>query len=96
MLGLGLIDKADKKRKPDWPAIKNISCTEHLPRIDTHDYGILTDNASQYGFTVEPEFIFPLKDLNSSEDNITKKVEELQHDAQHSHRSRRNRRLMNA
>jgi Xaa-Pro aminopeptidase len=41
LLDLGLLDKADvQNENPDWPAYKNISCTEHHTHmgLDTHDY----------------------------------------------------------
>jgi Xaa-Pro aminopeptidase len=65
----GLIDKADvQNENPDWPAKKNISCTDIASHgIDTHDYGILTEPMqANMVFTVEPEFIFLPKDSDSS------------------------------
>jgi Xaa-Pro aminopeptidase len=59
LLGLGLLDKADvQNENPDWPISFSMKMSQHHMGLDTHDYGILTEPASQMVFTVELEFIF--------------------------------------
>jgi Xaa-Pro aminopeptidase len=50
-----------QNENPDWPAYKNISCTEHHMGLDTHDYGILTEPMQANMVFKSPEFIFLLK-----------------------------------
>ena len=63
LLGLGLLDKADvQNENPDWPAYKKYMMhgTSHHMGLDTHDYGILTDNFVEgMVFTNEPGFYIP-------------------------------------
>jgi Xaa-Pro aminopeptidase len=52
LLQLGLIDKADVQNEdPKWPAYKKYMMhgTSHHMGLDTHDYGILTDDFVKYG-----------------------------------------------
>lgn len=63
LIGLGLLDKADVQNEdPDWPAYKKyfMHGTSHNIGLDTHDYGILTEQmeANQV-FTVEPGIYLP-------------------------------------
>lgn len=63
LLGLGLLDKADvQNENPDWPAYKKYMMhgTSHHMGLDTHDYGILTDDFVEgMVFTNEPGFYIP-------------------------------------
>ncbi len=63
LLGLGLLDRADvQNENPDWPAYKKYMMhgTSHHMGLDTHDYGILTDNFVEgMVFTNEPGFYIP-------------------------------------
>lgn len=63
LLGLGLLDKADVQNEdPDWPAYKKFMMhgTSHHMGLDTHDYGILTDDfVPGMVFTIEPGFYIP-------------------------------------
>ncbi len=63
LLGLGLLDRADvQNENPDWPAYKKYMMhgTSHHMGLDTHDYGILTDNFMEgMVFTNEPGFYIP-------------------------------------
>lgn len=63
LLGLGLLDKADvQNENPDWPAYKKFMMhgTSHHIGLDTHDYGILTDDFVEgMVFTIEPGFYIP-------------------------------------
>ncbi|HLV47271.1 MAG TPA: aminopeptidase P family protein [Flavobacterium sp.] len=63
LLGLGLLDKADVQNEdPDWPAYKKYMMhgTSHHMGLDTHDYGILTDDfVPGMVFTIEPGFYIP-------------------------------------
>lgn len=63
LLGLGLLDRADvQNENPDWPAFKKYMMhgTSHHMGLDTHDYGILTDNFVEgMVFTNEPGFYIP-------------------------------------
>jgi len=63
LLGLGLLDKADvQNENPDWPAYKKYMMhgTSHHMGLDTHDYGILTDDfVPGMVFTIEPGFYIP-------------------------------------
>lgn len=63
LLQLGLIDKADVQNEdPKWPAYKKYMMhgTSHHMGLDTHDYGILTDDfVENMVFTNEPGFYIP-------------------------------------
>jgi len=63
LLQLGLIDKADVQNEdPKWPAYKKFMMhgTSHHMGLDTHDYGILTDDfVENMVFTNEPGFYIP-------------------------------------
>ncbi|WP_313580142.1 Xaa-Pro aminopeptidase [Chishuiella sp.] len=63
LLGLGLLDKADVQNEdPSWPAYKKYMMhgTSHHMGLDTHDYGILTDDfTANMVFTIEPGFYLP-------------------------------------
>ncbi|MCG2793039.1 MAG: Xaa-Pro aminopeptidase [Weeksellaceae bacterium] len=63
LLQLGLIDKADVQNEdPKWPAYKMFMMhgTSHHMGLDTHDYGILTDDfVENMVFTNEPGFYIP-------------------------------------
>ncbi|MDO5637041.1 MAG: Xaa-Pro aminopeptidase [Myroides sp.] len=63
LLGLGLLDRADvQNENPDWPAYKKYMMhgTSHHMGLDTHDYGILTDDFVEgMVFTNEPGFYIP-------------------------------------
>ncbi len=63
LLQLGLIDKADvQNQDPKWPAYKKFMMhgTSHHMGLDTHDYGILTDDfVENMVFTNEPGFYIP-------------------------------------
>ncbi|HBR12749.1 MAG TPA: X-Pro aminopeptidase [Chryseobacterium sp.] len=63
LLQLGLIDKADvQNQDPKWPAYKKYMMhgTSHHMGLDTHDYGILTDDfVENMIFTDEPGFYIP-------------------------------------
>ncbi len=63
LLRLGLIDKADVQNEdPKWPAYKKFMMhgTSHHMGLDTHDYGILTDDfVENMVFTNEPGFYIP-------------------------------------
>ena len=63
LLGLGLLDKADVQNEdPDWPAYKKYMMhgTSHHLGLDTHDYGLLTDDfVAGMVFTIEPGFYIP-------------------------------------
>jgi Xaa-Pro aminopeptidase len=52
LLGLGLLDKADvQNESPESLHTKIFHARNIAPHgLDTHDYGILTEPASQYGF----------------------------------------------
>lgn len=67
LLGLGLIDKADVQNEdPNWPAYKKYMMhgTSHHMGLDTHDYGILTDDFVEgMVFTNEPGFYIPSENL---------------------------------
>lgn len=67
LLGLGLIDKADvQNENSDWPAYKKYMMhgTSHHIGLDTHDYGILTDEFKEgMVFTIEPGFYLPKENL---------------------------------
>lgn len=67
LLGLGLIDKADiQNENSDWPAYKKYMMhgTSHHIGLDTHDYGILTDEFKEgMLFTIEPGFYLPKENL---------------------------------
>jgi len=63
LLQLGLIDKADVQNEDSkWPAYKKFMMhgTSHHMGLDTHDYGILTDDfVENMVFTNEPGFYIP-------------------------------------
>ncbi|GGE89906.1 Xaa-Pro aminopeptidase [Chishuiella changwenlii] len=63
LLGLGLLDKADVQNEdPNWPAYKKYMMhgTSHHMGLDTHDYGLLTDDfTAGMVFTNEPGFYIP-------------------------------------
>lgn len=63
LLQLGLLDKADvQNENPKWPAYKKYMMhgTSHHLGLDTHDYGILTDDfTANMVFTNEPGFYIP-------------------------------------
>ncbi|WP_395093198.1 aminopeptidase P family protein [Vaginella massiliensis] len=63
LLQLGLLDKADVQNEdPNWPAYKKYMMhgTSHHMGLDTHDYGILTDDfVAGMVFTNEPGFYIP-------------------------------------
>ena len=63
LLQLGLIDKADvQNQDPNWPAYKKYMMhgTSHHMGLDTHDYGLLTDDFVEgMVFTNEPGFYLP-------------------------------------
>lgn len=63
LLQLGLIDKADvQNQDPEWPTYKKYMMhgTSHHMGLDTHDYGILTDDFVEgMVFTIEPGFYLP-------------------------------------
>lgn len=63
LLQLRLIDKADvQNQDPKWPAYKKYMMhgTSHHMGLDTHDYGILTDDfVENMVFTDEPGFYIP-------------------------------------
>ncbi len=63
LLQLGLIDKADvQNQDPNWPAYKKYMMhgTSHHMGLDTHDYGLLTDDfVAGMVFTNEPGFYIP-------------------------------------
>lgn len=63
LLGLGLLDKADVQNEdPAWPAYKKYMMhgTSHHMGLDTHDYGLLTDDfTAGMVFTNEPGFYIP-------------------------------------
>lgn len=63
LLGLGLLDKADVQNEdPAWPAYKKYMMhgTSHHMGLDTHDYGLLTDDfVAGMVFTNEPGFYIP-------------------------------------
>ena len=63
LLQVGLIDKADVQNEdPKWPAYKKYMMhgTSHHMGLDTHDYGILTDDfVENMVFTNEPGFYIP-------------------------------------
>ena len=63
LLGLGLLDKADVQNEdPNWPAYKKYMMhgTSHHMGLDTHDYGLLTDDfVAGMVFTNEPGFYIP-------------------------------------
>lgn len=63
LLGLGLITKVEVQNEdPDWPAYKKYMMhgTSHHMGLDTHDYGILTDDfVAGMVFTNEPGFYVP-------------------------------------
>ncbi|MFV0304444.1 MAG: aminopeptidase P N-terminal domain-containing protein [Moheibacter sp.] len=67
LLCLGLIDKADvQNENSDWPAYKKYMMhgTSHHIGLDTHDYGILTDEFKEgMVFTIEPGFYLPKENL---------------------------------
>ncbi len=66
-LDLGLLDKADvQNENPDWPAYKKYMMhgTSHHMGLDTHDYGLLTDDfVPNMVFTVEPGIYLPEEGL---------------------------------
>lgn len=63
LLGLGLLDKADVQNEDSaWPAYKKYMMhgTSHHMGLDTHDYGLLTDDfTAGMVFTNEPGFYIP-------------------------------------
>lgn len=63
LLGLKLLSKADvQNQDSNWPAYKKYMMhgTSHHMGLDTHDYGILTDDfVPNMVFTIEPGFYIP-------------------------------------
>ena len=67
LLGLGLLSKIEVQNEdPEWPAYKKYMMhgTSHHMGLDTHDYGILTDDfVAGMVFTNEPGFYIPAEGI---------------------------------